>query len=56
MKDELIPEIINRKSSLSFSDEKITDNEIKILIEAAKWAPSSRNMQPWKVRSHSQLI
>ena len=49
MKDELIPEIINRKSSLSFSDEKITDNEIKILIEAAKWAPSSRNMQPWKV-------
>jgi len=49
MKDELIPEIINRKSSLSFSSERITDNEIKILIEAAKWAPSSRNMQPWKV-------
>ena len=36
MKDDLIPEIINRKSSLCFSSEKITDNEIKILIESAK--------------------
>ena len=49
MKDKLIPEIINRKSSLTFSDEKITIDEIQILIESIKWAPSSRNMQPWKV-------
>ena len=49
MKDDLIPEIINRKSSLSFSNEKISGNELNILIEATKWAPSSRNLQPWRV-------
>ncbi len=49
MEDKIINEIINRKSSLNFSNEKITKDEINILIEATKWAPSSRNMQPWKV-------
>ena len=49
MKDKIINEIVNRKSSLNFSNEKITNEEISILIEATKWAPSSRNLQPWKV-------
>ena len=49
MKDKIINEIVNRKSSLNFSNEKITNDEISILIEATKWAPSSRNLQPWKV-------
>ena len=49
MEDKIINEIINRKSSLNFSNEKITKDEINILIEATKWAPSSRNPQPWKV-------
>tara|TARA_Y100001935_G_C17294962_1_gene505578 strand:+ start:933 stop:1481 length:549 start_codon:yes stop_codon:yes gene_type:complete len=49
MKDKLIPEIINRKSSYNFSNKKILNDEIQILIEATKWAPSSRNMQPWRV-------
>ena len=34
---------------MGFSNEKITNEEISILIEATKWAPSSRNLQPWKV-------
>lgn len=49
MKDKLIPEIVKRKSSFNFSNEKILNDEIHILIEATKWAPSSRNMQPWRV-------
>ena len=49
MKKKIIPEILNRKSSVCFSGNEITNTEIEILIEAAKWAPSSRNQQPWKV-------
>ena len=37
MKDKLIPEIINRKSSYNFSNKKILNDEIQILIEATKW-------------------
>ena len=48
-KRKVIPEILNRKSSVCFSDKPVTSEEIDLLIEAAKWAPSSRNMQPWKV-------
>ena len=36
MEDKIINEIINRKSSLNFSNEKITKDEINILIEATK--------------------
>ena len=49
MNKRIIPEILNRKSSVCFSSESISLEEIDLLIEATKWAPSSRNMQPWKV-------
>jgi len=49
MNKKIIPEILNRKSSVCFSSESISLEEIDLLIEATKWAPSSRNMQPWKV-------
>ena len=41
--------IFKRKSSVNFSNENITDSEIKQIIEASKWAPSSRNNQPWRI-------
>lgn len=40
--------IRDRKSILSFSDKKITNNELDLLFEAARWAPSSYNQQPWR--------
>lgn len=41
------PLILNRRSPRAFSGEKLTDREIKTLFEAARWAPSSYNDQPW---------
>ncbi|MCF8390363.1 MAG: nitroreductase family protein [Bacteroidales bacterium] len=49
MKKNILNEnIINRKSILSFSDKPVSDENIKLLFEAARWAPSSYNAQPWR--------
>ncbi len=39
--------IKNRKSRRAYSDRRIEPNVIKSLFEAARWAPSSMNDQPW---------
>jgi len=39
---------INRYSSRAMSGELITKDEIMTLFEAARWAPSSLNSQPWR--------
>ncbi len=39
---------INRWSPRAMSGEAISDEELMILFEAAKWAPSSYNNQPWR--------
>lgn len=40
--------ILNRWSPRAFSGESLTDAEIMPLFEAARWAPSSYNNQPWR--------
>ena len=40
--------IINRWSPRALSGESITDEELFSLFEAARWAPSSHNNQPWR--------
>lgn len=40
--------ILNRWSSRSMSGESITDKELMTLFEAARWAPSAYNNQPWR--------
>ncbi|MFN0214602.1 MAG: nitroreductase family protein [Saprospiraceae bacterium] len=42
--------IKNRWSARAFSDQDITDEQLLTLIEAASWAPSSINEQPWRYR------
>jgi len=44
----IMQEIRERWSPRVFSDEKISHNELMSLFEAARWAPSSNNMQPWR--------
>ncbi len=39
---------INRWSPRAMSGEEITNEELMTLFEAAKWAPSSYNNQPWR--------
>lgn len=42
------PLILNRWSPRAMTGEKITDEELMSLFEAARWAPSSYNNQPWR--------
>ena len=44
---KLINAIKNRWSPRSFSDKPVTGEMIDLLFEAARWAPSARNEQPW---------
>ncbi|KKR97031.1 MAG: Nitroreductase [candidate division TM6 bacterium GW2011_GWE2_41_16] len=54
---------LNRWSSRAFSDEPVTNNELMTLFEAARFAPSAYNAQPWRfiytrkgTPLHDQLI
>lgn len=40
--------IKNRWSPRKFNDCAVTDDMIALLFEAARWAPSARNEQPWR--------
>ena len=37
-----------RYSPRAFSERDVTDAELELLLEAARWAPSSMNEQPWR--------
>lgn len=39
---------LSRVSSRAFSEERLSEQEILTLFEAARWAPSSYNNQPWR--------
>ena len=45
---DINPLIVNRWSPRSFANEEIADKELFSLFEAARWAPSSSNSQPWR--------
>ena len=42
-----IANIMNRKSVRSFTDQKLTEEQIETLLKAAMAAPSAINIQPW---------
>jgi nitroreductase len=41
--------ILDRWSPRAMSGEKISEAELLTLFEAARWAPSSNNNQPWRI-------
>ena len=45
---EINPLILNRWSPRSMTGEKLSYEELMSLFEAARWAPSSANSQPWR--------
>jgi len=45
--NQLLPEIKKRVSIINFKEQEISSEQLKLLIEAARWAPSSYNNQPW---------
>lgn len=44
----LLPEIENRASVRSFTDEPLTEDQIARILEAGRLAPSAKNRQPWR--------
>lgn len=45
---DIMPEIKERWSMRAFSEEKIDKDDIMAIIEAARYAPSCFNEQPWR--------
>ena len=45
---KISPWLLKRWSPRAFSGEAISDDELMALLEAAHWAPSSYNGQPWR--------
>lgn len=44
----LHPLISRRKSTRAFSEKPVEPEKLRIILEAARWAPSSSNIQPWR--------
>lgn len=38
-----------RWSPRAFSDAPVSADQVKVLLEAARWAPSAANVQPWRL-------
>jgi nitroreductase len=45
---EILPLLVNRWSPRSMTGESLPNDELMALFEAARWAPSSYNAQPWR--------
>ena len=45
---DISPMILHRWSPRAMSGEEISDTELMRFFEAARWAPSSYNGQPWR--------
>ncbi len=45
---DIHPVIKNRWSPRSFSDKAVSSEQLQRILEAARWAPSSFNEQPWR--------
>jgi nitroreductase len=44
----LNPILAGRRSVRAFGERAVSDEDLAALIEAARWSPSSGNMQPWR--------
>jgi nitroreductase len=45
---EIHPQFLTRWSPRAFSEQEVTDEVLLSLFEAARWSPSSSNLQPWR--------
>ncbi|MDW7738760.1 MAG: nitroreductase family protein [Bacillota bacterium] len=40
--------IYNRRSVRKFTDKPVSDEDLKLILEAGRWAPSGEDAQPWR--------
>lgn len=45
--NETLKTILSRRSVRKYKSENISDEELKLILESAKFAPSGMNRQPW---------
>jgi len=45
---DILQLIKRRRSVREFLDKEVSEDDIKRILEAGRWAPSGRNNQPWK--------
>lgn len=45
---DVIKEIKGRRSGRAYSEQPVEQEKLHIILEAARWAPSSNNEQPWR--------
>ncbi len=48
MQQQLLSLIKSRHSGVAFEQKLVAIEKISIILEAARWAPSARNSQPWQ--------
>jgi nitroreductase len=46
--NEVLRAIKERRSILRFEQKPVTEEQLKVIIEAGRWAPSFANSQPWE--------
>lgn len=46
---DILPVLRDRRSGYAFTDAPVSEEDIRLLIEAFRWAPSSANKQPWRL-------
>jgi nitroreductase len=46
--DGVLPAVLSRWSARAFADRDVSATDLKRVFEAARWAASSNNEQPWK--------
>lgn len=46
--DGVLPVILERWSPRAFADRDVSPTDLRTIFEAARWAPSSYNEQPWR--------
>lgn len=45
--NEVVKTILKRRSTRSFTPDQISEEELSVLLETARFAPSGMNRQPW---------
>lgn len=48
MSSQMLEIIKRRRTTRSFKEDQIKEEELVVILEAGLWAPSGHNMQPWK--------
>ncbi|WGK64471.1 nitroreductase family protein [Croceiramulus getboli] len=48
-KFDILPILKDRWSPRTFSDQPVSETQLRALFEAGRWAPSAYNLQPWRI-------